>query len=101
MPGAAERIIASYESQYRHRQSLEATKVNADIASERRGAWQGLTIAIFGLVVAGVMGYTNHDLTAQIIGTVDLGSLVTVFVVGRAAVLRELFRKRRDEVENR
>jgi uncharacterized membrane protein len=97
VPGSAERIIASFENQTAHRQGLENRKVDSDIASEKRGSWQGLTIAIFGLAVAGVMGYTGHDRTAQIIGTVDLGSLVTVFVVGRAAVLRELFRKRREE----
>jgi uncharacterized membrane protein len=100
VPGAAERIIASYENQIAHRQGLENRKVNSDIASEKRGSWQGWSIAICGLVVAGVMGYTGHDRTAQLIATVDLGSLVTVFVIGRAAVLHELRRKRRDEASS-
>lgn len=99
VPGAAERIIASFERQTEHRQGLENRKVDSDIRSERRGSWQGFVIALSGLGIAGWMGYTGHDRTAQIIGTVDLGSLVAVFVVGRAAVLRELFRKRREEAQ--
>ena len=92
-PGAAALIISVFESQSKHRQTLESTKLNADIASEKRGSWQGFGIAVIGLGIAGLLGYTGHDWAAGILGTVDLVSLVTVFVVGRRRVVRELTAK--------
>ena len=89
-PGAAKLIFSVFEEQSKHRQSLESTKLNGDIRSERRGSWQGFAIAIFGLAVAGFLGYTGHDWAAGTIGTVDLGSLVTVFVLGRQKTAAEL-----------
>jgi uncharacterized membrane protein len=97
VPGAAERIIATFERQVTHRHGLESRKLAADIRSERRGSYQGLAIAITALLVAAYLGYAGHGVAAGVVGGIDIAALAAVFVIGRTTLLRELDRKRRGD----
>ena len=90
LPGCAERIVAMAESQAQHRQRLEwaetqaeCNSIEAEIASERRGAWLGfiVTVVVIGLstylIIAGFLAIG--------IGLISVGliSLVGLFIYGR------------------
>src|SRR5436190_2107186 len=45
LPGAADRIFNRMERQSEHRQELEKTKIEADVASEKRGQIFGFLLA--------------------------------------------------------
>jgi uncharacterized membrane protein len=83
LPGAAERIIRIAEDEAVHQRSMEQFAAKQQFTENRVGQVFGLSIGIFGLLISGILGYTGHDTVAGVIGGTALGSLVTVFVVGR------------------
>lgn len=96
----AERIVQMAEKQQMHRHDLERSVIHGNVNSERRGQAFGLIIAVLGLVAATYLGATGKQITGGIIGTVDIVSLASVFVIGKRAQQKELadknlpFRKR-------
>lgn len=82
VPGCAERIIRMAEKQAKHRQNLEKTVIEGDSKRADRGLRAGFIVALAGLGVALTLGLNGQVQAAIIIGAVDLGALVGIFVYG-------------------
>ncbi len=94
--GAAQRILSMAENQSAHRIALEPAVVLSDVKKSERGQWFGLVVALVGLLVALILGLTEHEIAASAIGGVTLVSLVAVFVVGRSEKKKEREEARRE-----
>lgn len=94
VPGSAQRIIAMAERQAAHRQHLEVIAVEGGNRRANWGLLAGFTIAIVFLVVSALLISNGHPVPGTILGTVDLVSLVGVFVFGRVDQRRERERQR-------
>ncbi len=79
----AEQQLSMAERQERHRQVVEAQMVGGMDRRANHGLYLGWVLAVF--VMAGAMWLValGHDAAGVSIGTIDLGSLVGVFVYGR------------------
>ncbi len=82
LPGAAERIFKMAEKQSDHRQSLEKLAIIGDSKRADRGLTSGLIISLTALIIAGILIYTGHDWAGVALGSIDLVSLVSVFIYG-------------------
>jgi uncharacterized membrane protein len=83
VPGSAARTFELVDRQSTHRQDLEATVVRGSEGRANRGQWFGLIVALSFLAAASVLILLGHEAAGTILGTVDLVSLVGVFVLGR------------------
>jgi uncharacterized membrane protein len=83
LPGAADRLLKTYESQVSHRQYLERIAVESGIRARTAGLAAGFTVALAFLVASVYLIATGREIAGTIIGTVDLVALVSVFVLGR------------------
>lgn len=93
LPGAADRMITMAERQMEHRHDMER---NVVVGGTRR-ATGGL---VAGLIVALAFGWWSYELVIHgygvagtILGSFDLVSLVSVFVIGRNKQAEERIRK--------
>ncbi|MGI6241890.1 MAG: DUF2335 domain-containing protein [Candidatus Omnitrophota bacterium] len=82
VPGAAERILKMAEEQSAHRQYLEKTVVNSDIVQSRLGVICAFIVSLAFLFGAVWVALSGHPWLGGFLGTVDLVSLVSVFVYG-------------------
>jgi uncharacterized membrane protein len=94
LPGAADRILGMAERQAAHRQELERDVVHANIASEKRGAYCGLTVALTGFVLAGFLGYSGQGVAAITAALAPVVGLTTAFIIGQNKKKAELAEKR-------
>jgi len=85
LPGLADRIVGMAERQSAHRQELEKAAVLGEQQRAGRGQSCALIVALCGLVVAGLCGFSGQQVAASIIGGIDLVGLVGVFIYGSAA----------------
>jgi uncharacterized membrane protein len=83
VPGAAERLLKMAEEQARHRQGLERIVVAGGSRRANIGMWLGFIISIVVLALSAALILKGHEVAGTVIGSVDLVSLATVFVVGR------------------
>jgi uncharacterized membrane protein len=93
-PGSAAKILEKFfdqvgrEQEHRHaieREQLASAK-EYDVHAQRqgdRGQWMALVVAIVGFVLVGWLAYIKEAALAGVIGTLDLGGLVSVFVYGK------------------
>ena len=82
VPGSAEMIFREFELQGTHRRALERKIVSGNERRATTGQWLGGAIALFFLAAAVWLVRADHDAAGIAIGTVDLGGLVAVFVIG-------------------
>lgn len=89
-PDAAHEFFALARRQAEHRQMLEAREqqIRSDamrehFATTKRGQRFGLTIALFFGAASAFLIYTHHDVAGSVLGSVDLVSLVSIFIAGR------------------
>ena len=82
VPDGAERIIVMAETQAKHRMALESRVVDADIKRANWGLAAGFVVAIAGLVASCLMVVGGHEVAGLVLGSLDLVSLVAVFVYG-------------------
>ena len=54
LPGSAERLLAAFESQQSHRQSLETKVVDSGIKRAWYGLWCALAVSLAGIGVSGI-----------------------------------------------
>ena len=101
LPGAAERIFKMAENQSLHRRNLETKVVDSGISDSKKGLWFGLLIGLSGFLLVGYCAYLGFQLLAGIIGALDLGSLVGVFVYGSNQKKAERIEKEKAVHENR
>ena len=96
LPGSAERIIRMAEQQAAHRQLLERTVIIGDSKRANRGLWVGGVIAFAFLVGAVFLIYNGHDWAGATLGTVDVASIVGVFIYGTISRKSERSQKAQD-----
>ena len=82
VPDGAERIIALAERQAAHRMELESRVVDADIKRANWGLVAGLIVALVGLVASFLMVDRGNAVAGVVVGSLDLGGLVAIFVYG-------------------
>lgn len=81
-PGAAELIFSSFKAQQEHRISLESNVVLGGSHRARVGQWLGFIVAMAFLGASTYLINNGHAVAGTILGTVDLVSLVAIFVTG-------------------
>ena len=93
VPGCAERIIRMAEEQAKHRQLLEKTVIIGDSKRANQGLWVGGTIAFLFLAGAVFLIYNGHDWAGGVLASVDLVSIVGVFIYGTVSRRSERIQK--------
>ncbi len=88
MPGLANRIVEMAEAYQRHQIGLERDQFKVATESGRRGQWLGFGVAFVGFAVTAYLGSLGQPVAAGVVAALDLGSIVTVFVVGDRLPLR-------------
>ncbi len=82
IPNGAERIMKMAEDQARHRQSLEKTVIGGDSKRAYCGLFVGGTVALCILGASVYCILRGHDVAGTVIGSLDIASIVGVFVYG-------------------
>lgn len=90
IPNFPERFMAAWETQTQHRQTLERTVVATQSTTQVRGQRYTLMLGIVALVVAGVLGITDHEWAAVAVVSMDFLGLGSVFVFSRIRDARDL-----------
>jgi uncharacterized membrane protein len=80
-----ERIVRMAETEAEHRRSIELSIVRSGLSRARLGQWFGLFIGVAGMLTAAYCAHQGDGVVAGIVATIDLVSLVSVFVVGSRA----------------
>ncbi|SMC53312.1 DUF2335 domain-containing protein [Pedobacter nyackensis] len=83
IPNGAERIMAMAEKQSDHRIAMESKVITSQQNQSGRGQHYAFIIAILVLLASFICIFTGHGIEGTIIGTLDLVSLVTIFIVGK------------------
>ena len=94
-PGMAKQIIDLAERQADHRMHLEKTVVVNDA---RRANWGLVCATLITIAFLGVSSYlilNEHDIAGSILGVIDLGALVGVFIYGTNSRKQERTEKAR------
>ncbi len=68
---------------------LEKAVIFGDVARANRGLWVAAGVAIAILVVAALVILEGHDTAGIVIASVDIGSIVAVFIYGTESRRRE------------
>lgn len=89
----AERLMQMAENQQTHRHDLEKAVIHGNVRSEKRGQIFGLIVSVLGLAAATYLTAIGKQVVGGIIGTVDLVSLASVFVIGKTKQRSELAAK--------
>lgn len=89
-PEAPRMILDEFRQQGTHRrdfqrkeQRLDARALEAEIFSERLGVVCALIIALVGFGCATYLVATDHGISGTVIFGLDVGALVTAFILGR------------------
>jgi uncharacterized membrane protein len=77
------------EEQALHRQSLERTVIEGGSKRANVGLWLGFILSILVLALSAVLIFNDYEIAGTVIGSIDLVSLATVFVIGRIDQRRE------------
>lgn len=83
LPGSAERILVMAEKQLDHRINTESLIAHEQMKQSSRGQHYALFVCTLALAISATLAMTGHEVTAAVIGGLDLIGLATVFVVGR------------------
>lgn len=97
VPGAAERIFKLLESQTHHRIALEKKVINSETRNSTLGIVAAFIISFLFFVLAGYAIYTGSPIAGAIIGGINLGSIVWVFIYGSKTRREERLEKARLE----
>jgi len=90
VPNGAERLMQMAEQQQKHRHDLERTVIHGNVKSEKRGQYMGLIVSVVGLGVATYLAAIGKEITGGILGSLDIVSLASVFVIGKRMQKKEL-----------
>jgi uncharacterized membrane protein len=86
VPGSAERILRMAEKQLEHRIDTESLLAREQMHQATRGQHYALFICSLALVIAAGLAFSGHEVTASIIGGLDLIGLAAVFIAGKVFV---------------
>ncbi len=79
-PGLSRTLMQLSIAEMKHRRQIERDLVGARIKTLVHGQRLGFAVALIGLGVAGLLGVRGHALAATIISTVQVVSLVRLFL---------------------
>jgi uncharacterized membrane protein len=82
LPGAAERILATYEKQLEHRHDIEKRYVKASCCNSTLGVIMGFILSLFTIAMSGYLIYLGNATAGSVLGVASIGSLAGVFVYG-------------------
>jgi uncharacterized membrane protein len=82
IPGSAERLLKLTESQTHHRQSLEKTVVDHEVAQSSRGFWGAVVVTMGIELISALLVLKGFPLQGSAMGGVWLVGLAGVFVYG-------------------
>ena len=68
---------------------LETAVIFADVTRANRGLWAAVAVAVAFLAVAAVVILEGHDAAGIVIASVDIVSIVAVFIYGTESRRRE------------
>lgn len=71
------------ETQLEHRIAIEKEGVKRSFNQSSTGQWFGFIIALVFGIIAWDLAKSGDQVTATILGTVDIVALVTVFITGK------------------
>jgi uncharacterized membrane protein len=81
------------ESQHDHRQSLEASVINGNIAAQQRGTFYGFILAMTAVLGGIFLIYVGKPVAGLVSIIGALTALVTAFIVGKVQQKRQLAAK--------
>jgi len=84
LPGAADRILQSFEHEGTHRREIEANESKARIEISKRGQILALIVSIFFGSGSFAVVLAGHDSAGAVIATGVIVGLAVVFVAGRS-----------------
>jgi uncharacterized membrane protein len=93
-PGAAERIIAQFENQALHRQSLEVKVVHSNTFCQKLGSVSALILGLAGICGGIYLVHAGQSTPGLATFFTSLCSLIGVFIYGRESQKKELGDKR-------
>ena len=96
-PGCAERIVKMAERQSVHRQELERTVIESNIASEKRGSYQAFVLALIVILGGIALIYTGHVGIGATLVISDIVALAGTYLYGKRRQRKELTEKREAE----
>lgn len=99
LPGAASRILAFAEDQFRHRLSIETMIVSANTRALNRGQWFGFSVVMAGMGLGAWLVRTGHELIGFGSTLAPLAAAAALFVVARQREERERERKRAEYLQ--
>lgn len=82
IPGAGFRILAMAEREQQHRHDMERFEARIEARRGDRGQMYGLVIAVVFMAAAVWVAVAGHEIAATTIGTLDIGAVVALFVLG-------------------
>lgn len=82
LPGAAERIIQTYEKQVEHRHYIEKQYIKSACGNSKLGIIVGAVISITTILMSGFLVLKGFSTSGSIIGVSSIASLAGVFVYG-------------------
>lgn len=83
IPEGGHRVMIMAENQQKHRHEIEKLALNSKCKQSTTGQWMGFTIALLFLVAAVWLILHDHEGAGITIITIDLISLVAIFVSGK------------------
>lgn len=81
IPNGGDRLMSTVEKQVEHRITLENIGLKRSFNQSSTGQWIGFIIALFFGYLSYDLIVKGHELAGTIIGSIDLVSLVAVFVI--------------------
>ncbi len=97
LAGASERILAMAEKQQNHRMRIEATIVDRQTKQSAYGQIWGGCLAGALILIALVLGMTDHDVLAGIIATTTITSVLVIFVLNKTPKNKDKEDKENDD----
>lgn len=83
IPNGGDRLMKTVENQVEHRMTLEKDAERRTLNQSGVGQVMGFVIAILFGLISWNLAMNGHDWVAGVLGTIDLGALVAVFIKGR------------------
>ncbi len=83
IPNGGDRLMTNVETQLEHRITIEKEGVKRSFNQSSTGQWFGFIIALVFGIIAWDLARSGNQITATILGTVDIVALVTVFITGK------------------
>jgi len=83
IPNGGDRLMSTVEKQLDHRIEIEKIGMKRSFNQSSTGQWMGFAIAIVFGFIAWDLAKSGFTVAASILGTVDLVSLVAIFITGK------------------